>query len=303
MEHIPGWPKLPEKLPNVIAVGIDDTYRKRLQSVCHGQVRLITRSPTNLEDLNRLLDHISPAVVLQTNFFNANPGSIIRQLKAPPHRSFLPFIAIVDNDIQRREIESMGIDAAFTRPYKSEDIEAVLLGRLAYHEQIEQQLGIDPATGLLGPQVFMERVEDAVSLSRRYRMNGCMGTINLVSSGDKDNENLDEGAGAASLALRWAATVTRAAVRDVDLLGLLSNMSLGLLFHSTPIGGGIVAMRRVLDHLQETTTDTLDGTRLTIETTGTIASFGENGIEYLLARIHRAIQHRPDRTPGTLIIL
>jgi len=137
---------------------------------------------------------------------------------------------------------------------------------------------------------------------RRYRTTGCVGVLNLR----RNSIEADDTGGQRDVVpftVRWVASIARAALRDVDSLGMTDDHGVGVLLLGTSLGGGIVAMRRLLERVEAGTTTALDGNKLDLDATAAIASFGNDGVERLFERFDRALHTERRREPGTLVII
>lgn len=264
---------------------------------CASRAIVVEREPTSAPHCERSLDMDAPSVLVLGDFFGCDPASLVRRIKAPPHRAFLPILALVDGPGQRHGVWAAGADHAIELPCGTDDVAAAIDGLLGRCEQIERQLGVDLATGLLARDAFCDRLDEAIRFVRRYHVPGCAGVLAL-SPGDSPPAGT-----AVPYTLRWAASIARASMREVDALGVVGTDAIGAVMLGTTLGGGIVAMRRLLDHVQSATDAALEGLPRMTGATAAVTSFGNAGVERLMERFHRSIARAREREPGTLVIL
>lgn len=282
----------------VMVVGVPAEVVDLVRHRCASRAAVLERSPATAAGVERLLDLEAPSVLVIGEHFGADPAAFVRRLKAPPHRAFLPVLALVTSAEQRRAVWAAGADMALELPCGADDVSAAVDGLLGRCEQIERQLGVDLATGLLGPDSFSERLDEAIKFVRRYHVPGCAGVLVLTAP----HGGLPAGA-QVPFTLRWAASIARASLREVDSLGVAGADAIGAVMLGTTLGGGIVAMRRLLEHVSSGTFSALDGHAGAPQATAAVTSFGSDGVERLMERIQRALSRAGEREPGTLVIL
>lgn len=265
---------------------------------CGARAVVVERGPATSSHCERNLDLDPPSVLVLGDYFGDDPADFVRRLKAAPHRAFLPVLALVASPEQRRAVWSAGADMAIEFPCEATDLAAAMDGLLGRCEQIEHQLGVDLATGLLSQDAFCERLDEAIRFVRRYHVPGCAGVLALQPHGGVPEPN------AVPYTLRWVASITRASLREVDALGVLGPSAIGTVMLGTTLGGGIVAMRRLLEHVQTATAAALEGLpEASSGATAAVTSFGSAGVEQLIERFHHSLTRALEREPGTLVIL
>lgn len=281
-----------------MVVGVPAEVVEVVRTRCGPRADVLERTPATAVAVERHLDLEAPSVLVIGEHFDTDPAALLRRLKAPPHRAFLPVLALVRSAEQRRSVWASGADMALEIPCYPDDIGAALDGLLGRCEQIERQLGVDLATGLLGHEAFVERLDEAIKFVRRYHVPGCAGVLALTSpDGDR------RAGPAVPLTLRWAASIARASLREVDSLGVAGPDAIGTVMLGTTLGGGIAAMRRLLEHVAAGTLTALDGHARAPQATAAVTSFGSDGVDRLMERIRRAMARAGEREPGTLVIL
>lgn len=281
----------------VMVVGTPPEVAEVVRRRCESRAIVLERGPTTAPHCERSLDMDAPSVLVLGGFFGCDPAALVRRIKSPPHRAFLPILALVDGPSQRRGVWAAGADHAIELPCDTDDIAAAVDGLLGRCEQIERQLGVDLATGLLAHDAFCERLDESIRFVRRYHVPGCAGVLALSPGESPPNGR------AVPYTLRWAASIARASLREVDALGVIGNDAIGAVMLGTTLGGGIVAMRRLLDHIQSAADAALDGLPVMNGATAAVTSFGNAGVEQLMERFHRSISRAREREPGTLVIL
>lgn len=281
----------------MMVVGAPPSVAEVVDDRCRSRAVVVQRRPATALDCERDLDFDAPSVLVLGDFFGSEPAALVRRLKAPPHRAFLPVLALVDGPDQRRDVWAAGADLALELPCAADDVAAAVDGLLGRCEQIERQLGVDLATGLLAQEAFRDRLDEAIRFVRRYHVPGCAGVLALASA-DTPPAGM-----AVPYTLRWAASIARASMREVDALGVAGTDAIGAVMLGTTLGGGIVAMRRLLEHIQTATGAAHEGLPRLTPATAAVTSFGNSGVERLMERFHRSISCAREREPGTLVIL
>lgn len=280
-----------------MVVGASPEVTAIVRQRCETRAIVVERGPATAPHCERSLDLDAPSVLVLGDFFGTGPAELIRRLKSPPHRAFLPVLALVGSEAQRRSVWAAGADHAIEMPGDAVDVAAAVDGLLNRCEQIERQLGVDLATGLLAQEAFYERLDEAIRFVRRYHIPGCAGVLSIAPHG------LAPPVGGVPYTLRWAASIARASLREVDSLGVVGPGAIGTVMLGTTLGGGIVAMRRLLEHVQSASATALDGLPSLTDTTAAVTSFGNAGVEKLMERFHRSLERAREREPGTLVIL
>lgn len=285
-----------------MVVGAPDEVTAVVRQRCGTRAVVVEREPATAPHCERSLDLDAPSVLVLGDFFGTDPPGLIRRFKSAPHRAFLPVLALVDSEVQRRSMWAAGADHAVALPAATDDVAAAIDGLLGRCEQIERQLGVDLATGLLAREAFCDRLDEGIRFVRRYHIPGCAGVLSLAAPG-LAAPGLAAPSGGVPYTLRWTAAIARASLREVDALGIVGPDAIGAVMLGTTLGGGIVAMRRLLEHVQSASVEALEGVVAPNGTTAAVTSFGNVGVEKLMERFHRSLERAREREPGTLVIL
>ena len=165
--------------------------------------------------------------------------------------------------------------------------------RKKLEEDLRKMTMIDPVTGVLNRQKFLE--EGTREMKRAVRYNRDLSVI-LLTIDKFDVLNKDLGTSFSDKVIQVAVTACRNSTRDSDYIGRIGDIEFALILPETHIDGAKIVAERIRNDIMKTNLS-IEDESISVTTSMSIASKqkGENSIDLLMMRAFSALKESQNR--------